>query len=93
MKKLAMGRGVSAHGKPWSDCLSPFLPTGRAARLVILIVVKTQLPAVCSGFFGRAALFPGWTKKENKILVNRRGKVYKFSSLKRDRAGRDLAVL
>jgi hypothetical protein len=64
---------------------------GRAAG--DLIVVKTQLPAVCSGFFGRVTLSPGWTKKENKILVNRRGKVYKFSSLKRDRAGRDLAVL
>jgi len=47
---------------------------------------KTALPLVCSGLFRRAAFFVGRIKKENKILVKYREKVYTFPSLKRDSA-------
>jgi hypothetical protein len=47
------------------------------------LMYKTALPLVCSGLFRRAAFFVGRIKKENKILVKYREKVYTFPSLKR----------
>jgi len=54
--------------------------------------MMTLKSPVCSGLFNRIALFVAEIKKENKRLVKRGEKVYKFSSLKRGQAGKNQTV-